>query len=646
MLLEVLEIQLNKEKDKSMCAICGFIDFKLDSNQRTLNNMVKTLHHRGPDDFGTNIYDQKTAIVGFGHTRLSILDLSPLGHQPMEYDQYSMVYNGEIYNFSEIKDDLLGLGHQFKSESDTEVILHSFKEWGLDCISKFVGMFAFVICNKDTNKITIVRDRAGVKPLFYYWDGNLFLFSSELKAFHKHPRFIKKINTSAVYEFMDAGYISAPNCIFENCFKLEPGNIVDFDLNSQKIIISSYWDVEDYYKLPKLSTSYEEASEKIEELLVSAFNYRMISDVPVGVFLSGGYDSTAVTAILQKGRKDKLNTFTIGFEEGNNEAPAAKEIANFLGTNHTEYICTTKEAQKIISTLPFFFDEPFGDSSAIPTILVSKLAEKDVTVVLSADAGDEIFAGYNLYQNFENNLQLVNRIPFFLRKGVSVFLKLLNNFIPSSKQRLKKKIQIFSEVLYLNKSKATYRLFNSYYELSKDIKSKLFKKPVNLDINKLSYKVKVQDELSIALSEDYIGYLQNDILTKVDRSTMSVSIEGREPFLDHRIIEYVAQLPNNFKYNNGVQKRILKDIVHRYVPKELMDRPKSGFSLPLNSWLKNELNYLIEEHLSVESIEKSGFFNYDYIEELKNKLYDDTLYDSSIIWKLIQFQMWYKEWML
>lgn len=628
-----------------MCGICGFIDFNLTSDKLILGNMLQTMHHRGPDDFGIKIFNQKNNIVGLGHKRLSILDLSPLGHQPMDYENYSIVFNGEVYNFKEIKKDLIDLGHVFVSETDTEVILHSFSEWGVECVSKFIGMFAFVILDKIKNVLTIIRDRAGVKPLYYYWNNEIFLFSSELKAFHEHPGFIKNINLNSVEEFMDSGYVSAPNSIFENCYKLEPGKYLEFNLMTRSIQLSSYWDVSDYYKLPKLNISYNDAKEKLEKLLISAFNYRMIADVPVGIFLSGGYDSSAVTAILQMHRTDRLNTFTIGFEDGNNEAPFAKEIANHIGTNHSEYICTSKEAQEIIPTLPFFFDEPFGDSSAIPTILVSKFSRKKVTVALSADAGDEIFAGYDLYTTFQKNLNLLFRIPSFSRMGIGKLLSIVYKFIPSSKQGLKKKIKILSEILQMNNINCVNRLLESYYELSDDIKNSLFLKRVGNNKKSFSKELNIPDNLSLALAKDYKGYLQDDILTKVDRAAMSVGLEGREPFLDHRIVEFIAQLPNDFKHKDGVQKRILKDIVHKFVPKKVMERPKSGFSIPLDIWLKNDLRFLINENLDKKSIEESNIFNYDYIKSLI-KLFDKgKLYDSSIIWKLIQFQIWYKKWM-
>jgi len=625
-----------------MCGVCGFIDFNSNSDAEVLNKMVSFLNHRGPDDRGNEVYFVDNIIIGLGHTRLSILDLSSAGHQPMDYEHFSIVLNGEIYNFKEIKNELIFLGHQFKSESDTEVVLHAFLEWGDSCVSKFIGMFVFVILNKQSNEITIVRDRAGVKPLFYYWNEDLFLFSSELKSFHEHPLFKKKININSVHQFMDYGYVPSPYCIFEYCHKLNPGHILKFNITKKTFEIKKYWDVNNYYSLPKIKISYNEAQIEVDKLLHSAFEYRMVSDVPVGVFLSGGYDSTAVTAILQNDRSNKLKTFTIGFEEGNNEAPYAKDIAKYLGTDHTEHYCTTKEAQEIIPTLPFFYDEPFADSSAIPTILVSKLAKKEVSVALSADAGDEIFAGYDIYNTYLNKLTLINNIPEVARKTLGSFIKI--GSLMTNNKRYKNRLDLMSNVFKVDKKLIPQALFKSYFISSQEHNNNLFNfrsqyKNTSFDNDFLDFN----DILSIPLAIDYTMYLQNDILTKVDRATMSVSLEGREPFLDHRIIEFVAQLPSEYKYGK-TQKMILKDIVHKYVPKALMDRPKSGFSVPLDSWLKNDLYYLINENLSPKAISESGLFNTEYVTKLINAFLRNEIDNRAIIWKLLQFQMWYKKW--
>ena len=628
-----------------MCGICGYIDFKLQSDDNVLTKMVSTLHHRGPDDRGCEVYPSDYATVGFGHSRLSILDLSPAGHQPMQYEHLSIILNGEIYNFKEIKNNLLELGHKFISASDTEVALHAFLEWGTASVSKFIGMFAFVVFDRKSLEIMFVRDRAGVKPLFYYWDDGLFLFASELKAFHQHPRFNKKINESAVHQYMDFGFIPSPYCIFENCGKLDPGHILTLSLRKKTFKITKYWDVNDYYRLPRLHIGYDDAKNEVEKLLLSACEYRMVSDVPVGVFLSGGYDSTAVTAMLQSSRTEKLKTFTIGFEEGNNEAPYAKGIAQYIGTDHTEYYCTTKEAQEIIPTLPYFYDEPFADNSAIPTILVSKLARESVTVALSADAGDEIFAGYTYYKTFQDNLAFINRIPDSARKTIGFCSGVASFLEPSINLKLKNKLDILSTVLKTERSHIPQVLHHSYFLLSKKNRVELFNRPCQNQYTAFDNDFsEFSDSLSIALATDYVTYLQNDILTKVDRATMSVSLEGREPFLDHRIIELAAQLPSEYKF--GItQKMILKDIVHKYIPKQLLDRPKTGFLIPINSWLKRDMSYFLEENLNSTRIAESGLFRPESVIRMTKDFYKGKIDNPEIIWKLLQFQMWFKEWM-
>jgi asparagine synthase (glutamine-hydrolysing) len=626
-----------------MCGICGFIDFTSQSDRAVLNEMVSTLHHRGPDDNGCEVHSLSQASVGLGHTRLSILDLSPAGHQPMQYNHLSIVLNGEIYNFKEIRRDLVQLGHTFKSESDTEVILHAFDEWGAPCVSKFIGMFAFVIFNRKTLEVSFVRDRAGVKPLFYYWRDGLFLFASELKAFHAHRSFTKRLNVNAVHQYMDFGYVPSPYCIFEDCCKLEPGHILTFSVGRREFTITKYWDVRDYYCLPSLRLSYDEAKEQLEKLLVSAFAYRMVSDVPVGVFLSGGYDSTAVAAVLQRNSGERLKTFTIGSGGGSNEAPFAKEIARYIGTDHTEYYCTTKEAQDIIPTLPYFYDEPFADDSAIPTMLVSRLARQDVTVALSADAGDEIFAGYANYRTFSNNVGLIDKIPVRLRKTLSWLSGLGAVAVPDN--ALRHKVETLSQILTHEEKHIPQVLLRRYLTLSKTAKRKLFNSSeVHQDTVYDDDFSLFKDRLSIALGTDYIMYLQNTILTKVDRATMSVSLEGREPFLDHRIIEFAAQLPSTYKYGHTT-KMILKDIVYKYVPKKLMDRPKTGFDVPIDLWLRTSLSYLLEENLHPRKIEESGVFQSPYIQGLRKKFMRGQLQDATLIWKLLQFQLWYNQWM-
>lgn len=629
-----------------MCGITGFIDFNKNTSKEILENMVDTLHHRGPDDRGTQLFQLNDCIVGLAQARLSIIDLSEGGHQPMHYENLSIVFNGEIYNYKQVKKTLIDLGHQFVSSSDTEVILHAFVEWGKDCVEKFIGMFAIVLLDKRNQQVHFCRDRAGVKPFYYYWKNHLLLFASELKAFHEHSLFEKEIDQAALEIYFDYGYIPSPYSIFKNCKKLRPGHWLSIDLESEKSQSQTYWNVHDFYKKEESKIGYEQAKEEIHTVLKSACEYRMVADVPVGVFLSGGYDSTAVTAILQKDRTERLKTFTIGFEEGNNEAPFAKETALFLGTEHNEYFCSTKEAQDIIPYLPFYYDEPFADSSAIPTTLVSIMARKQVTVALSADAGDEVFAGYNSYPKMLAYSEKLNRIPSALKPVASLFLKASKKFISTSKPELRHKFNGIAEALQSNEKQQLADLVWKATCLPNDFASNIFAKKIGeyqtgYQIDTNDYR----DGLSVLLAMDYDMYLENDILAKVDRATMSVSLEGREPLLDHRLLELAATLPSQFKYDGTVGKKILKDIVHEYIPKEMMERPKTGFSLPIYSWLQNDLSYLLDEYLNKMAIDESQLFNSNFVLNIVQQFRRGNFHYKTLIWKLLMFQMWYKKWM-
>lgn len=628
-----------------MCGLCGFIDFNSETTLETLDKMVSTIIHRGPDDKGIEIYSSDNCTVGFGHARLSIIDLSVLGHQPMSYDRFTIVYNGEIYNYKEIRRELQGLGHTFISGSDTEVILHSYEQWGSECVHKFIGMFAFVIYDKKKHQIVVFRDRAGVKPFYYYWENGLFLFGSELKVFHQHIGFKKEINLEAVHLYFQYGYIPSPYSIFKNCHKLNSGHILTFDLTSGTMEIQKYWDIVDHYRKPQLGISYPDAINEVEKLLISACNYRMVADVPVGVFLSGGFDSTAVTAILQKDRTEKIKTFTIGFETGTNEAPYAKATARYLGTDHTEYYCSTADVENIIPELPLYFDEPFSDDSALPTILVSKLARKDVTVALSADAGDEIFGGYNNYRSLNRNIAMLKSIPGFLHAPLSAILSNMAKLPLRSHQLLKHQMVTLSAGLKIYNQDYISFIYDRMQSYPAHVMKSLLIGEPNNPYNNLLGRNLFKDDISVAMAMDYKNYLQNDILTKVDYATMSVSLEGREPLLDHRLVEFVARLPVQYKYDGITTKKILRDIVYKYVPKDMMDRPKTGFSMPINTWLKSDLRPFLDEMLSEEMIKRSGIFNVRQVMNIKKSFLQDSDGDQTIIWKILQFQQWYNLWM-
>lgn len=633
-----------------MCGISGFVDYKKQSSDVILTQMINTLYHRGPDGSGIEILQTNAYQIGLGHRRLSIIDLSETGKQPMQFGNLWITFNGEIYNYVEIKKELKDLNHQFFGHSDTEVILHAFAQWGISCVEKFIGMFAFVIYDSVLEELYCVRDRAGIKPFYYYWHNDLFLFSSELKSFHSHPNFIKEINLDAVAAFMQFGNVPTPHCIFNHCFKLKPGHLIQFNLKSKIFNINQYWNVYDFYNIPKLELSFTEAKVETEKILKSAFNYRMVSDVPVGVFLSGGYDSACVASILQKDRAEKLKTFTISVPDiGLNEAPYAKEVSNYIGTEHHEYECSQKEALELIDDLPYYYDEPFADSSAIPTTLVCKMAKQQVTVALSADAGDEIFAGYNRYDYMMKHGKRLNQLPKFIRKGMSGMMSIIpSDTIPvlKNKYNFHNRYEKLKSLLNDPSSK------NMMLSLSKQYSETQLKRLMKTKFDHIATSY-LSDELSknhhtplaYMMAIDYQTYLVDDILQKVDRASMTASLEGREPFLDHRIIEWAAQLPDHYKYYKGSKKHILKEIVHQYIPKHLMDRPKMGFAIPIENWLMIDLKEKVNHYLNKNKIDQQQIFNSDFIEVLKHDFYSGKKEFANKLWHILMFQMWYEKWM-
>jgi len=632
-----------------MCGIAGFIDFKKASSEEVLASMACAVSHRGPDGQGVYYNAADNMVIGLGHRRLSIIDLSNAANQPMHYDGLHLIFNGEIYNYQEIRNRLIEKGHQFKTHSDTEVILHSWREWGAAAVQQWHGMFAIAMYDEKHSELICIRDRAGVKPYFYYWQNDLFLLGSELKSLTKHPGFKKEINRDALASFLQYGYVSHPHCIYQNTFKLRPGHLLRMDLVTKKISFEQYWNVYDYYNKPKLDISLPEAIDETERKLVKAFQYRMVADVPVGVFLSGGYDSSCVTSLLQKNNTEKIKTFTIGTtDEKLNEAPYAKQIDSHLGTDHTEYYCTSREALDIIPDLPHYFDEPFADSSAIPTILVSRLARKKVTVALSADAGDEIFAGYNRYDYISRYGKKINSIPKPVRKmAVAAMENISSERIPyfRNKQNFHSRYDKLKNLL-ANPSPSELLKNLSLVFSDKDV-TKLFAGSVNFlatDHNSIELKAGYEDPLSYMMAIDYQTYMVDDILQKVDRATMSVSLEGREPFLDQDIIEWAAQLPSDYKYYNGQKKYILKQIVHKYIPREIMERPKMGFAIPVVEWLSNELKTLVEEYLGEESLKAHGLFNIQEVRNTINDFFNGRKEKYLKVWYLLMFQMWYKRW--
>ena len=611
-----------------MCGIAGFI-----GRDRDITLMLDSINHRGPDDRGIFIDNNVT----LGHVRLSILDLSSHGHQPMEFDNLVIVFNGEVYNFKEIRDSLRE--YDFYSNSDTEVVLKAFHKWGVRAVDKFIGMFAFCIYDKKNKKLFVFRDRVGVKPLYYYFDGKNFAFASEIRAIKNYKNNLE-INKDALCEFFQYGYIFDEISIYKNVKKVKPGHFLEIDLEKLQIKENEYWSVLPFFE-NQFNKSEEKLINELEELLVDAFSLRMVSDAPVGVFLSGGVDSSIVAAILQKHIGD-ISTFTIGFEENEyNEAPFAKAVAEYIGTNHIEKYLSVNEARKILDIFPKIYDEPFGDSSGIPTYLVSQIAkENGVKVVLSADGGDEIFCGYSRYWITKNLGDKFFKLPFFIRKNIANFMDLIgidraSKFNFGVKNFYHKYNQL-SEMLKVTS-------WQEFYE-------KILHSSKEYDLHKLLHCENSNSFSPFERGEkfnpmqgmmlwDFYRYLPDDILVKVDRATMANSIEGREPMLDHRIIEFMAQVPFNLKYKNGESKYLLKKVLERYLPKELIYRPKQGFGIPIFEWFSKDLIKKFEEFFN----EDDEYIDMNYARYLLRRLQNKKFVNINTLWFILEYKMWKKE---
>ena len=615
-----------------MCGIVGFNS--QDSSQLEL--MMKSIHHRGPDDKGTF----ESEAFSLGHVRLSILDLSSHGHQPMHYDNLAMVYNGEVYNFKEIQQELLDDGYEFTSDSDSEVILKAYHKWGIEAIDKFVGMFAIAFYDKVSLELTLIRDRVGVKPLYYYFDGVDFVFASELKpiiSFFKKKKALE-ISQDAVYEYFKVGYISSNLSIFENCYKVPAGNYLTFNTNTNSLEIKEYWSILPFFKLPKFQKSEKELVDELETILIKAFKYRMVSDVPVGVFLSGGVDSSIVASILQK-HYGNIHTFTIGFKEDTyNEAVYAKEVAKHIGTTHTEKYLDALGAKEILNNFVDIYDEPFGDSSGIPTILVSQVAkEAGIKVVLSADGGDEVFCGYSRYWTIDNIGKKVFKLPKAIRGSLDFMMDKIGD-------------DNITKLTKSSNAKFKYKLIHKILKNSKSWKD-IYLALTSYEVDELLDFQKEIDDAGFEVGEavapmqgmmlwDYHRYMVDDILTKVDRATMSLSIEGREPLLDHTIAQFMAQVPFEMKYKNGDSKYLLKKVLERYIPKEMIYRKKMGFGIPIFEWFSSDLKKLFEEYFQEDKLKEHNLLNQKYIESEYKAMSKKNIVN---LWLILVFQMWYQK---
>ena len=637
-----------------MCGLVGFL-----SNQPLegiLKEMIESQNHRGPDDSG-NYIDKKTG-VHLGHNRLSIQDVSSDGHQPFisACQEYTIVFNGEVYNFQEIRRELESLGHSFRSHSDTEVILYAYKEWGIESVEKFIGMFAFVIYDKPKKKLFLLRDRAGVKPLYYYDDGKSFIFSSEIKSFHRHPNFKKVINRDILPFYFQFGYIPAPHTIYQNCHKLQPAHYMEYDLTTKSYTIHKYWDIYDFYLMDKVTESEEKIKKELEALLIDSCQLRLVSDVPVGLFLSGGYDSSTVTALLQTHQKEKLNTFTIGFKQKElNEADDAKKIAQLLKTNHTEAYCNEEEMLRLIEKLPFYYDEPFGDDSALPTMLVSQLAKRDVTVALSADGGDEIFFGYSKYFALKQMVELKEKSPLkytLLKLVVNLLnettISSLNKILPKSKQQsnIVMKFNKFKNMLNATTTKEMFIRASSKVEpdfldtILVGGKFTAFDKTNFREFERLNNS----DISEQIMAMDYKTFMVDDVLCKVDRATMSTSLEGREPLLDHRLAEYMARVPAELKYKEKKGKYLLREVLKQYIPTDITDKPKAGFTVPLKSWLLNELQQSAIDALESPILKEDAVFKESELQKIVYDLKRGRVENPTFVWLVIVYVAWRERW--
>lgn len=625
-----------------MCGICGFItqkEIKLDE----LKNMNDTMYHRGPNDHGEEIYPLRDGwSLGLAQRRLSILDLSELGHQPMhsKNGRISVVFNGEIYNFQELKKKLGD--YDFTSQCDTEVIIAAYLKWGIECIRSFQGMFAIAIFDRETNELYLVRDRIGKKPLYYWVDGENLVFASELKPIMAAPGFNKVIKKEVLGRYLFNQYINAPESIFQDVYKLEPGKILKY--KEGKIDIFPYWQVAEVYKEKKKTgaPAYEEAKEELKELLKSAVKGRMIADVPLGAFLSGGYDSSLVTAIAQEALTEPVKTFSIGFhEEKYNESYYAKRVAEYLGTKHTELYIGEQEMFELVESIPQYFDEPFADSSQIPTMLVSKLAREQVTVALSGDGGDEFFCGYNVYMQVAKAQKL---------DAVGAILYKICDLPISRKLEVLEKLPFKMRVIIGNReAELKTQISSDYYEQSIHRMIAEEGLPCRYPIES-RYQERNWQERRMLLDMD--TYLPGDILCKVDRASMKYSLETRCPILDTAVMEYAYCLPHDYKCKNGIKKRILKDIAYDYIPKELLDRPKVGFGVPLDKWLRGALKEQLSDVSQADYLKRQGIFQPQVVSEF----IQDYLRTgdggpatgrnfSKIVWPYFVFQKWYEKYM-
>jgi len=645
-----------------MCGITGYISPKPLDAQAVLSAMSESLSHRGPDASG--VWTDPDAGLGLGHRRLAIIDLSPSGEQPMvsASGRYVIVFNGEVYNFDVLRRDLdceqPRAGFSWRGTSDTEVVLQAFDRWGFQAsLERLAGMFAFALWDRRERKLHLVRDRMGEKPLYYATTGSSFFFGSEIKALRAFPDADFEIDPHALSSFLQFGYVPAPMSIYRDVHKVIPGSYVTVSVAENGSITVGeprrHWSLNNGTIERRISSTAEmDDDELVDELharLSASVRRQMVADVPLGAFLSGGIDSSTVVALMQTHSHQPIRTFTIGFhEQGYNEAPYAKKIARHLGTNHTEFYVGPGEAAAVIPRLPLIFDEPFADSSGIPTFLVSQLTRKHVTVSLSGDGGDELFAGYPRYQFCRNLWKRLSHLPRWSRAVASGLLTCLPprawdntlGLLVSSQHNEwinGHRIHRLARVLCADTFDEFYRRVISQWHSEDNItiQSACAKRE---DVHQSNDRY--ESTLNRMRRFDIKQYLSDDLLTKVDRASMSVSLESRAPFLDHNLVEFAWALPERALIRNGEGKWILRQLLYRYVPRTMVERPKSGFAIPIARWLRTELREWAEHLLDEETIRRQGYFDPAPIRRMWREHCSGQFDRHTYLWSVLMFQAW------
>ena len=636
-----------------MCGIAGL--FRLrggGGNPATAAlTMVDTLAHRGPD--GRDAWGDADAGIGLGHRRLAIIDLTTTGAQPMHSanGRYVITYNGEVYNFRELRRELEALGHAFRGTSDTEVMLAAFTQWGMEqAVQRFVGMFAFAVFDRQERALHLVRDRLGVKPLYWSISDGWLLFGSELRALMAHPAFHPQIDREAVSAFLRYSYVPAPASIFRGVHKLSPGCLLTIKAGAEPQI-KPYWRLRDVAAQPeRLDITAHEAADGLNELLLHSVRQRLIADVPLGAFLSGGIDSSTIVALMQACSERPVRTFTIGFkEEAYDEAPFARAVAQRLGTDHTEVVLDENFALTLVPTVADWFDEPFADSSQLPTYLVSRMTRAHVTVALSGDGGDELFGGYPKYDLLAKTWRRIGHLPRGLRALTGLALRALPEraaaaaakraFDPGRAERLGEKTRRLAAALAAPDADAATAAIDA---VGADAAGLVLGATGALHPQRLA--LPTPDLVSRMQAQDMASYLPDDILTKVDRCSMAVSLESREPLLDHRVVEYIWSLPPAIR-RGGETKSLLKSVLARYLPVSLFERPKRGFSVPLGQWLAGPLRDWAEDLLSPTKLANEGLLDSGGVARLWQRHLSGRQQNATALWNVLMLRAWSERWL-